>query len=125
MRDVLVLNFSHPITDEQVTQITAQFIGGADVRVVDFSVHLDLALPLHEQVMEITERAELVIEDARAKDPTSDIVVNLPGYSLAAAMVAKSLCFDYYLRLRRVEDALPPRYEVAELIPAWWRLNYG
>ena len=112
----LIVNFGHPITDEQLEQIallTGQCI--ADVR--DIPCQFDHARPFDEQARAIVESVGLTSEEWQ----TLPILVNLPALSIVAALVLAELhgrmgYFPTVLRLRPVDGAVPPRFEVVEIL---------
>lgn len=112
----LIVNFGHPFTDEQLEQIsrlTGQCID--DVR--DIPCQFDHARPFDEQARAIVESVGLTSEEWQ----TLPILVNLPALSIVAALVLAELhgrmgYFPTVLRLRPVEGAVPPRFEVVEIL---------
>lgn len=111
--NVRVLNFSHPLTEEQVSQIS-ELLGEA-VEVIEVPFQLDLFSPLPPQVTEIVDRIGL----SSAEFQTVPIVVNLPGLTAGAAVLLAELhgrmgYFPPILSLRR--EGTPPRFVVAEII---------
>ena len=112
----LIINFGHPFTDEQLEQIsllTGQCID--DVR--DISCQFDHARPFDEQARAMVESVGLTSEEWQ----TLPIIVNLPALSIVAALVLAELhgrmgYFPTVLRLRPVEGAVPPRFEVVEIL---------
>lgn len=111
-----LLNFSHPITDEQRAQIEA-ITGKAVERLIEIPVQFDHARPFHEQVLELLQQVELTPSEWQ----TQLILINLPSLNVIAAILLAELhgrmgYFPPILRLRPVEGALPPRFEVAEIV---------
>ena len=111
-----ILNFSHPLTDDQIDQIldmTGQLLG----EVVDVKVQFD-----HFQLFEL--QAQTLVESL-GKPPrywqTAPILVVLPGLSVIAALLLAELhgrmgYFPAILRLRSIVGSMPPQFEVAEII---------
>ncbi|MCS7208155.1 MAG: CRISPR-associated protein Csx15 [Fimbriimonadales bacterium] len=111
-----LLNFAHPITDEQKAQIE-QLTGQPIQRVIELPVQFDHARGFHEQVLELLERVGLGASEWQ----TTPLLVNLPSLSVIAATLLAELhgrmgYFPPVLRLRPVEGAVPPRFEVAEIL---------
>jgi hypothetical protein len=113
---MILINFSHPITDQQKQQleaITNRTLG--DVRSV--TCHFDNALPFAEQVAAAVDEVGL----STAEWQEEAIVVNPPGYAPAATTLVAELHgrmghFPSLMRIRPVADSNPPTFEVAEVI---------
>lgn len=113
---MILLNFSHPLTAEHLAQVEA-LAGQAPERVVDVPVRIKPNLPLADQIVKIADQAGLSLEEWQ----TLALVVNLPGYALAAAALLAELhgrtgYFPTVLWIRPVADSTPPRFEVTEVI---------
>lgn len=111
-----LLNFSHPITEEQKRQVEA-ITGQPILRIIEIPVQFDPMRPFHEQVLELLERVELTPTEWQ----TTPLLINLPSLNVIAAVLLAELhgrmgYFPTILRLRPVEGALPPRFEVAEIL---------
>ncbi len=112
---MLLLNYSHPLTAEQLAQIAALL--GTEPEVRRIAVQIDQAQPLAAQVAALTDAAGLAPDDWQ----TTPLIVNLPGFAPAAAALLAELhgrCggFPTMLRLRPLPDSTPTAYEVAEVI---------
>ncbi|MCS6923099.1 MAG: CRISPR-associated protein Csx15, partial [Fimbriimonadales bacterium] len=108
--------FAHPITEEQKAQIQ-QLTGQPIQRIIELPVQFDHARGFHEQVLELLERVELSASEWQ----TTPLIVNLPSLSVIAATLLAELhgrmgYFPPVVRLRPVEGAVPPRFEVAEVL---------
>lgn len=113
---MIVVNFSHPLTDAQRAQAEA-LTGMTISRVIEIMPQVDVALPFAEQVRAILDTPVL----SAVEWQTLPLVVNLPGLApLAAALLAelhgRMGYFPTILRLRPVNGSTPTRYEVAEVI---------
>jgi len=113
---MILINFAHPITDEQRTQIEA-LTGQPLQYVIDQVVQVDDQQPLAPQV-EVLVRAIALNMTAWQSEP---IVINPPGYAPVAACLLAILHglmghFPATLRIRPVADSNPRRYEVAEVM---------
>jgi hypothetical protein len=113
---MLLLNFSHPITPDQQAQVEA-ITGSPVTQILDLPIHFDHEQPFQPQLQKILEAVTLSPQEWQ----TAPILVNLPSFNYIAAMTLAELhgrmgYFPPILRLRPVEAALPPRFEVAEII---------
>lgn len=113
---VIIVNFSHPLTDAQRAEIEAR-CGEAIAREIGRSMQLDDAAPLEDQVRGEVDAIGLGGE-AWQVEP---IVVVLPGLAAAAALVLAEIhgrtgYFPTIARLRPVPGSLPLRFDLAELI---------
>jgi hypothetical protein len=111
----MLLNFTHPLTDEHVGQVTG-FLG-QQPEVRDIATHVDRNRSMAEVAREMVEAAQL----SGVEWQTLPLVVNPPGLApLALVLIAEihGRCgyFPPILNIRPVEGALPPRYEVAEIV---------
>lgn len=115
---MIILNYAHPFTGEQVAQIE-QLIG-ADAKRIEIKqikAHLDPAEPLGPQVAALADAAELSDEEWSG----APLLVNPPSLNFAAVALIAELhgrmgYFPACLRLRPVPASIPPRYEVAEVL---------
>jgi len=113
---MLLLNFSHPVTDEQSADV-ARLAGQVLNRVIDVPTHFDHARSFAEQAAELVDRVGLTATDW-GRVP---VVANLPSFAPVAAAVLAEIHgrtghFPTIVRLRPVAGSTPTRYEVAELI---------
>mgnify|MGYP005846743977 CR=1 FL=1 len=113
---MLVLNFSHPLTDEQRSQIEA-LVGQRieDVRAIP--TQFDDQQPFAPQIAALMEQIDLT----PAQWQGEPLLVILPSLNfIAAAMLAelhgRMGYFPPVVRLRPVADSTPRRYEVAEIM---------
>lgn len=113
---VIIVNFSHPINEEQrhrIEELTSQKID----LVYDVPCQLDQSKDFGPQVTSLVEKVPIT-SDMWQSNP---ILVNLPGLHYAAALVLAELHgrmghFPACLRIRPVEGSVPMRFEVAEII---------
>lgn len=113
---MFLLNFSHPLTPEQITQVEALTQQPIE-KVFPLPVQFDNAQPFLPQLHELVQRIPL---DAAALQ-SAPILVNPPSLNFITALLLAELhgrmgYFPPILRLRPVEHSLPPRYEVAEVL---------
>lgn len=112
---MLVLNYSHPLTPEQRTQLEALL--GEPLEVRHLATHLDLAQPFAGHAVMLADAAGLSPDEWQ----TTPLLVVPPALNVAALALIAELhgrCgyFPPVVRLRPVPDALPPRFEVAEIV---------
>ncbi|NJN68125.1 MAG: hypothetical protein HC884_16140 [Chloroflexaceae bacterium] len=111
----LLLNFGHPLTDPQRAEIAAHL--GTPPRVHEVRPHIERHRPLADIAHELIENIGLSADEWQ----TEPLLINPPGLApLALALIAElhGRC-GYFLpmvHIRPVEGALPPRYEVAEIV---------
>lgn len=112
---MLILNFSHPLTEEQRTRI-GELAGDSTEEVRTIAVQIDQAQGLEEQVRAIVDAVGLSAEEWQ----TSHLLINPPGYAPAAFVLLAELHgrighFPSLIRLRPRPGPLTT-YEVAELL---------
>jgi len=113
---MLILNYSHPLTPDQLAQLAA-LTGQSIAEVRDIPAQFDLDTPFAQHALALAEAAGLTA----AQWQTESLLVVLPALNFGAAALLAELhgrmgYFPPVVRLRPVKDALPPRYEVAEVI---------
>ena len=113
---MVVLNFGHPLTSEHLRAI--QRLTGSEANEVrNFPIQIDHGQDLVPQVVRVVDE----IGFSPTEWQTTEILVNLPSLNVIAAVLLAELhgrmgYFPPILRLRPVEGALPPRFEVAEIV---------
>lgn len=112
---MILLNYTHPLTDEQRAQLVALL--GAEPTVRQIASQVDRSLPLAEVAVALADAAGLT----SAQWQTEPLLLNPPALApVAAALLAEihGRCgyFVPILNVRPVAGALPPRYEVAEVV---------
>ena len=113
---MLLLNFAHPLSETQKDLIQQQ-AGQAVQRVIETKVHFDHHRPFTAQVTELIDGVGLTSEEWQ----TQPILLNPPSLTAIACIVLAELhgrmgYFPPVLRLRPLADAVPPQFEVAEII---------
>jgi hypothetical protein len=113
---MILLNFSHPFTTAQLADIE-RLSGQRIDRVFDLPVQFDHQQPFLPQLQALMEKLDL----PPAKLQTEAVLVNLPALNFIAGLALAELhgrmgYFPPVIRLRPVENSLPPRYEVAEIL---------
>jgi len=102
---MILLNFSHPITDLQIGQVRA-LTGAETVQVIDLPVQFDVQRPFEPQLHDLLARLPV----SPAKMQGEPMLLNLPSLNYIAAMLLA------VLRLRPVAGSVPTRFEVAEIV---------
>lgn len=113
---MILLNFSHPLTPAQRSQIET-LAGAAIGREIDAPVQFDEQQPFVPQMAALLAQIDLT-PAAWQGDP---ILVVLPSLNFIAALLLAELhgrmgYFPPVVRTRPVAGAVPRRYEVAELL---------
>jgi hypothetical protein len=110
-----ILNFSHPLTDEQQAQIGA--LAGIPFSAMHtIAVQIREGEPLEEQIRALVDALPL----SPGEWQTHPLLVNPPGYAPAAFVLLAELHgrighFPSLMRLRPMAGAIT-QYEVAELL---------
>lgn len=113
---MILLNFGHPITEEQKEQI--RYLTGKSVReIIEIKAQFDHQLPFTRQINSLVE--EICFPSLRWQ--TESLLINLPSFNVIATLLIAELhgrmgYFPPILRLKPVEGSLPPRFAVAEVI---------
>ncbi|HID53250.1 MAG TPA: hypothetical protein EYP41_14610 [Anaerolineae bacterium] len=113
---MIILNFTHPLTETQKEQIEA--MGGQPVTAVyPIPVQLDNRQPFAPQIAALLNAVPLTPEQWQVEP----ILINPPAYAPAVAVLLAQIhgrtgCFPAIIRIRPVPGSIPTRYEVAELI---------
>lgn len=113
---MILLNFSHPLTAEHIASIEA-LTNNSVAQVQDLAIHFDQGQAFQPQLQSVLEQVTLSPQEWQ----TAAILVNLPSFNYIAAMTLAELhgrmgYFPPIIRLKPVQGALPPRFEVAEVI---------
>lgn len=113
---MIILNFSHPLTQEQLEKIEA--LSGQKISIVKtVPVCLDNAKPFDIQVRALAGACSFTPEEWQ----TERILIVPPSLNFIAVTLIAELhgsmgYFPPIVRIRPVEGAVPPRFEVAEII---------
>ncbi len=112
---MLIVNFTHPLTDNQRTQI--EMLAGVPIEEVrTIPIEIDQEEPLEPQITAVIERVGLSSREWQ----TRLLLINPPGYAPAAFVLLAELHgrighFPSLLRLRPKSSSVT-EYEVAELL---------
>jgi len=113
---MIVLNFSHPLTPAQITQIE-RLTNRKIARVIEQMPQFDHAQSFAEQARALVDAVGLSSQEWQ----TLPILVNPPGYAPAALVLLAELhgrmgYFAAVVRIRPVANSTPTQYEVAEIL---------
>jgi hypothetical protein len=113
---MILLNFYHPLTPEQLAQIET-LTGQRVERLIAAPAQFDPQAPFGPQLAALLEAVPLTPEAWQS----TPILVNPPALNFIAVLLLAELhgrmgYFPPVVRLRPVAGALPPRYEVAEIL---------
>lgn len=113
---MILLNFSHPLTPAQQAQIEA-LTGQSIARIIDAMPHFEEQQPFPPQLQALVAQVALT----PAQWQSEPLLVVLPSLNFIAAALLAELhgrmgYFPPVVRTRPVADAVPRRYEVAEIL---------
>ena len=113
---MILLNFAHPLTEDHLRQIELLTSQKVD-RVMEIPTQIDPQQPLAPQVVALADACGL----SSAEWQTLPLLVNPPSLNFIAVALLVELhgrmgYFPPCIRMRPVAGALPPRYEVAEIL---------
>ena len=111
---MLVLNYAHPLSDEQLRQLEMLLGSRPDIR--DLPNQVDRSRPLADVARDLADAAGLSPREWQ----TLPLLINPPGLtSTALALIAElhGRCggFLSILNIRPIADSTPTRYEIAEI----------
>jgi hypothetical protein len=112
---MLILNFTHPLTNEQQSQIES-LANSSVAEIRDIRVQINQEMPLEPQIVSIVDASGLSSEEWQ----TLPLLINPPGYAPAAFVLLAELHgrighFPSLIRLRPKPGPVTS-YEVAELL---------
>jgi hypothetical protein len=113
---MIVLNYSHPITDDQRARIES--LAGVSIdRIADIPVHFDQERPFDEQAAALAQASGLTSEQWQ----TESLLINPPAFAPGAVVLLAYLhglmgYFPPVVRIRPVAENPTRRFEVAEVV---------
>jgi len=113
---MIILNFSHPLTTNQITQI--EHITDQTVDTIhDLPAEFDNQANFIPQLNDLMNRLPLKADELQ----TAPILVNLPSLNFIAALVLSDLhgrmgYFPPVIRIYLVTDGFSQRYEIGEIL---------
>ena len=113
---MILLNFSHPLTEEHIEQ-TEALTGQGVEQVINVKTQFDHQHPFVEQVRELVDSIGFSPQEWQ----TLSFIIQPPALNFIAVTLLAELhgrmgYFPTVLRLRPVPGSTPPQYEVAEII---------
>jgi len=111
-----ILNFAHPLTDEQIREI--QILVGVEItEVLETPSQIDTETPLAPQIEKMLDEIGFTAQEWQ----TGTLLINLPSLNYSAATVLAQLhgrmgYFPPVLRLRPLTGEIPHRYVVTEIL---------
>ncbi|MBM4459702.1 MAG: hypothetical protein FJ011_18395 [Chloroflexi bacterium] len=113
---MILLNFSHPLTPEQLAQVAA-LTAAAVERVIAVPAQFDTGQPFAPQVEALLAAIPLTAEEWQ----TLPLLIVPPALNFITAVLLAELhgrmgYFPAIVRLRPIAGSLLPRFEVAEII---------
>lgn len=113
---MLLLNFSHPLTPPQrarLEELAAQEV----TRVIEVKTQIDTQAELAPQVVALADACALSPQEWQ----TEQILVLPPSLNFVAVALMAELhgrmgYFPAMVRTRPIPNALPPQYEIAEVV---------
>lgn len=113
---MIIVNFSHPLSEQHIKQVE-ELTGQPVEKVIEIHSQINPQQPLEEQVLRMVDQVPL----SPAEWQTAPILINPPSLNFTAVLMVADLhgrmgFFPAFLRLRPVEGAIPPRFEVAEVL---------
>lgn len=113
---MIILNFTHPLTDDQCQEIEA-LVGTKITTIVKIPSQISTTAPLAPQIEKILDDTSFTPREWQ----TNPILINLPSLNYSAATVLAQLhgrmgYFPPVLRLRPLTTEIPLRYTVSEIL---------
>ena len=113
---MIILNFTHPLTSEHLARIEA-LTGQQTARIIDAPVQFDQAQDFVPQIEALADACGLT----PAEWQTVPLLVVPPALNFIAVTLLAELhgrmgYFPSCVRMRPIAGAVPPRYEVAEIL---------
>ncbi|NOK59511.1 MAG: hypothetical protein GFH27_549285n35 [Chloroflexi bacterium AL-W] len=112
---MILLNYTHPLTEEQQTQLKTLLGEVPEIRNV--ATQIDRSVPTAQAVAALADNAQLTPEEWQ----TTPLLLNPPALApVATALIAeihgRTGYFVPTLNVRPIAGSLPPRYEIAEIV---------
>jgi len=113
---MILINLGHPLSDEHLRAIEG-CLAQPVTRHIEQKVHLDAEAPFTDQVVALVDALGLTSREWQSEP----ILINPPTLNVIAVALLAELhgrmgYFPPMVRLRSVAGAVPPRFEVAEVL---------
>jgi len=113
---MILLNFSHPLTEAQLMDIKEQ-VSQSDFDLLEIKTHFDHQLPFPEQITGLIDSLDISSQSWQ----TEPILINPPALNVIALSLVADLhgrmgYFPAIIRLKPIPDSLPQQFEFAEII---------
>lgn len=113
---MLILNFSHTLTVEQIAQLR-NLLNTDDLKEIAVPFQLDHGAPFPPQVREAVNKVGLKPDEWQ----TTPFVVVLPGLSVGAGLVIAEIAgragyLPSIVQMRQAPGSVPPRFEVVAVL---------
>ncbi len=113
---MLLLNFTHPLAPEQIARVE-QLTGQRIARVIEVKTQIDPQADLVPQIGALVDQCALSSQEWQ----TASLLIVPPALNFVAVVLLAELhgrCgyFPAHVRTRPIAGALPPRYEIAEVL---------
>lgn len=113
---MMLLNFGHPLTEDQFSVIQAQ-TGMAEIEWRQISTQFEHAQPFSEQITALINSLNIEAHTWQ----TEPILINPPTHNIIALTLLAELhgrmgYFPAVIRLKPVPGSTPPRFAFAEII---------
>lgn len=115
---ITVINFSHPLTADAQAAIAREY-GGGEAEVHDVPVRVDMTRDLVTQTDAVLKAA---VKAAGGNILNVDCVV-LPGLSVVAALLMRSLPHANIIVIAAEKGSLPPKFMPVQLVPSQNRIT--
>lgn len=114
---MIVLNFSHPLSEEAVRKLSELI--GAPAEVIQIKVQVNRWLPLIPQVNAVYQASLEQLREHSGVVRAHDIdYIILPGLADVAVLLARRFMYASVVSLAAVPDVVPQKFMPVEII-AW------
>ena len=113
---MILLNFTHPLPREQLARLE-QIAGQKVDRVIEVKTQIDPQADLVPQVIALADACQLTPAEWQAEGIlVVPPALNFVAVTLLAELHGRMGYFPAHVRTRPIAEALPPRYEIAQVL---------